>query len=111
MRDMRLCQAILGYARFYAKTRGFKHDEYRADLLGDDLSSATRTETLEEAFPTLQRWAFVIFACPGTSCERERAFSSARKLIICERSSLGDKLIKALEYLRVWWNNGLIKRL
>jgi hypothetical protein len=29
----------------------------------------------EEAFLTLQRWAFDIFACPATSCECERAFS------------------------------------
>ena len=33
---------------------------------------------MEEAFPTLQRWAFDIFACPATSCECERAFSSAK---------------------------------
>jgi hypothetical protein len=71
----------------------------------------TGTEKLEEAFPTLQRRAFDIFACPATSCECERAFSSAEKLITLERSSLGDKLIEALECLRAWWNNGLIKTL
>ena len=41
----------------------------------------------------------------------ERAFSSAKKLIAPERSSQGDNIIEALECLRVWWNNGLIKRL
>jgi hypothetical protein len=34
-----------------------------------------------------------------------------KKLITPERSSLGDKLIEALECLRAWWNNGLIDRL
>jgi hypothetical protein len=48
---------------------------------------------IEEAFPTLQRWAFDIFACPATSCECERAFSSASKLITPERNSLGGNLM------------------
>jgi hypothetical protein len=61
--------------------------------------------------PTLQCWAFDIFACPVTSCEYEQAFSSANKLITPERNSLGDNVIEALECLRAWWNNGLIKRL
>jgi hAT family C-terminal dimerisation region len=65
---------------------------------------------IEEAFPTLQRWALDIFACPATSCECERAFSSAKKLITPERNSLGDNIIEALECLRAWWNNGLIQR-
>jgi hypothetical protein len=65
-----------------------------------------------ESFPTLQRWAFDILACPATSCECERAFSSAKKLTAPERNSLGDNiLVEALECLRAWWNNGLIKRL
>jgi hypothetical protein len=65
----------------------------------------------EEAFPTLQRWALDIFACPATSCECERAFSSAKKLTTPERNLLGDDIIEALECLRAWWNNGLVKRL
>ena len=63
-----------------------------------------------EAFPTLQRWAFDILACPATSCECERASSSAKLLIPPERNSLDDDLIEALECLRAWWNNGLVKR-
>jgi len=35
---------------------------------------------------------------------------SAKKLITPERNSLGDNIIEALECLRAWWNNGLIKR-
>jgi len=34
-----------------------------------------------------------------------------RKLITPERNLLGDNITEALEYLRAWWNNGLIKRL
>ena len=59
---------------------------------------------VEEAFPTLQRWAFDIFACLATSYECERAFSSVKNL-------LGDNMIEALECLTAWWNNGLVKRL
>src|SRR3954452_9069082 len=66
---------------------------------------------IEEAFPTLQRWTFDVFACPATSCECERAFSRAKKLITPERNLLGDNIIEALECLRAWWNIGLVKRL
>src|SRR3954452_18423883 len=66
---------------------------------------------IEEAFPTLQRWPFDVFACPATSCECERAFSRAKKLITPERNLLGDNIIEALECLRAWWNIGLVKRL
>jgi hypothetical protein len=52
-----------------------------------------------------------VFACPAISCERERAFSSAKKLITPERNLLSDNIIEALECLRAWRNNGLIKRL
>jgi hypothetical protein len=55
---------------------------------------------IKEAFPTLQRWALDVFACPATSCECERAFSSAKKLITPERNLLGDNIIGALECLR-----------
>jgi hypothetical protein len=65
---------------------------------------------VREAFPTLHRWALDIFACPATSCEYERAFSSAKMLITPERNLLSDDLIEALECLRAWWNNDLIKR-
>ena len=61
----------------------------------------------EETFPTLQCWALDIFAC----LECERAFSSAKKLITPERNLLGDNIIEALECLRAWLNNGLVKRL
>jgi hAT family C-terminal dimerisation region len=65
---------------------------------------------VRESFPTLHRCALDILACPVTSCERERAFGSAKKLIAPERNLLGDDVIEALECLRAWWNNGLVKR-
>jgi hypothetical protein len=40
-----------------------------------------------------------------------KPLSSAKKLITPERKLLGDSIIEALECLRVWWKNGLIKRL
>jgi hypothetical protein len=40
--------------------------------------------------------------------ECERAFSSAKKLITSERNALGDDTIKASEYLKTWWDQGLI---
>ena len=64
------------------------------DLVDNDLSSAVGTEAL--------------LACPATSCECERAFSNAKKLITPERNSLGDNIIEALG---AWWDNGFIKRL
>jgi hAT family C-terminal dimerisation region len=56
---------------------------------------------VEEAFHTLQRWAFDIFAaCLATSCKCERAFSNVKKLITPERNLLEDNIIEALECLR-----------
>jgi hypothetical protein len=52
-----------------------------------------------------------IFASPAISCEYEQAFSSVKMLLTPERNSLGDNIIEALECLKAWWNNGLIKRL
>jgi hypothetical protein len=39
------------------------------------------------------------------------SYSSAKKLITPERNLLGDDIIEALECLRAWWSNSLIKRL
>jgi hypothetical protein len=66
---------------------------------------------MKEAFSTLQRRALGVFACPASSCKCGRAFSSAKKRITLERNLLGDSIIEALECLRAWLNNGLIKRL
>src|SRR4051812_11847320 len=73
-------------------------------------STKPRISVIRRSFPYPTTLAFDIFACPAISCECERAFSRANKLITPERNSLGDSLIEALECLRAWWNNGLIKR-
>jgi hypothetical protein len=52
-----------------------------------------------------------IYSLSSNTCKGERAFSSTKKLITPERNSIGDNTIEASEYLRAWWNNGLIKRL
>jgi hypothetical protein len=84
-------------------------DEFRRYSIAGSVIPVTETfdpiawwsqPDIEEAFPTLQRWAFDIFACPATSCECERGFSSTKKPITPERNSLGENIIEALECLR-----------
>lgn len=41
---------------------------------------------------------------------RRSLFSSAKRLIIPDRNSLGDELIEALECLKAWWDNRLVER-
>jgi hypothetical protein len=53
---------------------------------------------VEEAFPILQRWALYIFACPATSCECERAFSSAKKIITLERNLVTALTARRVQY-------------
>ena len=59
-------------------------------------------------FPTLHLWAFDILAVPAMSAECERIFSSAKKLISPERNRLHEQIIEASEYLKNWWDRGLI---
>jgi hypothetical protein len=44
----------------------------------------------------------------ATECER--TFISAKKLITPERNALSDATIEASEYLKAWWDQGLITR-
>ena len=100
----------------------------------DGLSSAMGTETLaahdfgkgtitpaiatfnpiawwaQELLPSIRQWAFDTLSCPAISCECERVFSSAKKLITPERNALGDDLIEALECLKAWWDHGFVQR-
>jgi hypothetical protein len=45
----------------------------------------------------------------ATSCECERVFSSAEKLITLERVNLGDDVIKALECPKAWWDHRFVE--
>jgi hAT family C-terminal dimerisation region len=42
------------------------------------------------------------------SAEYERVFSSIKKLITPERNRLNKQSIEASEYLKNWWDRGLI---
>jgi hypothetical protein len=44
-----------------------------------------------------------MFACLAISCECERTFSSAKKLITPERNLLGDNIIEVLESVVEQW--------
>jgi hypothetical protein len=45
------------------------------------------------------------------SAECERVFSSAKKLITPERNRLAEEIIEASEWLKNWWDCGLIQQL
>jgi hAT family C-terminal dimerisation region len=61
-------------------------------------------------YPSLRQWAFDTLSCPATSCEWERVFSSAKKLITPVRNKLEDTTIEAAECLKAWFDKGLVKR-
>jgi hAT family C-terminal dimerisation region len=81
-----------------------------ATLGSKAMNPITWWDVLGQQFPSIRQWAFDTLACPATSCECERAFSSAKRLITSDRNSLGDELIEALECLKAWWDNGLVQR-
>ena len=67
-------------------------------------------EVLGQHLPSMQQWALDTLACPATSCEYERVFSSAKRLINPDRNALSDDVIEALECLKAWWDNKLVER-
>ena len=72
------------------------------DQPGDEFS-------LGQQFHSICQWAFDTLACPATSCECERAFSSAKRLLSPNRNALGDDIIEALECLKARWDNRLVQ--
>jgi hypothetical protein len=46
-----------------------------------------------------------------SSAECERVFSGTKKLITPERNRLAEEIIEASEYLKNWWDRGLIQQL
>jgi hAT family C-terminal dimerisation region len=66
------------------------------DQPGDEFS-------LGQQFPSIRQWAFDALACPATSCECERAFSGAKRLLSPNLNALGDDIIEA------WWDNRLVQ--
>jgi hypothetical protein len=57
-------------------------------------------DILSQQFSSIRQWAFDTLSCPATSCECERAFSSAKSLITPDLNALSDDLIEALECLK-----------
>jgi hypothetical protein len=55
---------------------------------------------MQKTYLSIHQWALDTLSCPATSCECERAFSSAKKLITPERVNLGDDISEALECLK-----------
>jgi hypothetical protein len=58
--------------------------------------------------PILHLWAYDTLVIPAMSVKCERAFSSIKKTITPERNRLHKEIIKASEYLKNWWDRGLI---
>jgi hypothetical protein len=79
----------------------------------DDLSTALDSKTLVDRdvvpFGLHNTLGSSADALPVMPAECERIFSSAKKLIIPERDALVDDTIKACEYLKAWWDQGLIR--
>ena len=60
-------------------------------------------------FPELSVMALDVLAIPPTSAEVERLFSSAGQLIMVRRNRLKDTTIEAVECIKNWNKNGIIK--
>jgi hypothetical protein len=48
---------------------------------------------------------------PAMSAECEKMFGSTKKLVTSERNRLTEEVIEASEYLKNWWDRGLIQEL
>lgn len=89
-------------------------DEFDTYITDMPVSLPDRRDTtllrwwLKFGTPRLQRMAFDFLSIPCTSCECERAFSSARRTITFERMSLKDETVEEVELLRSWWRQGLV---
>ena len=60
-------------------------------------------------FPDLSLMALDVLAIPATSAEIERVFSSAGQLITDRRNRLKDATIEAVECVKSWRKQGIIK--
>jgi hypothetical protein len=62
------------------------------------------------AFHQLRQMAFDLLSIPAMSAEVERVFSSAKRLVTPERSSLSDESIEVTELLRYWWVREIVQQ-
>jgi hypothetical protein len=56
----------------------------------------------------MKAMAYDYLAIPCTSCEVERAFSSAKNTMTPQRARLGEDTVEDVELLRHWWRQGII---
>ena len=59
---------------------------------------------------SLRQMALDFLSIPCTSCECERAFSSARRTMSWERMSLHEGTVEMVELLRNWWRQGVVEQ-
>jgi hAT family C-terminal dimerisation region len=117
--DPTLNQTPFEIWRYQARQQLLKGDEFARYVGGTD-GNGGATPLIKDFDPiawwsketllSIRKWALDTLSCPATSCECGRVFSSTKKLITPERNTLGDDLIEALECLKAWWDNGLVKR-
>jgi hypothetical protein len=60
-------------------------------------------------YPILFKIATDFLSIPSTSCDCERAFSSARPTITCDRNSLRGNTIEAIQLQKGWLRRGVVK--
>jgi hypothetical protein len=60
-------------------------------------------------YPVLYRMALDFLSVPSTSCECERAFSSARRTVTDDRNSLSASTIEAIQLQRNWINRHAVQ--
>lgn len=54
--------------------------------------------------------AYDLLSIPCTSCECERAFSSAKRTMTFDRMSLKEKTVEQCGLLPNWWRQGVIQQ-
>ena len=91
------------------RQQGTEFDRYISGIDGKGTLTAFNTTIFnpitwwsKELLPSVRQWALDTLSCPATSCQFERGFSSAKRLINPDRNRLGDDLIEALECLKSW---------
>jgi hypothetical protein len=85
-------------------------DPYDSDSSDGGSEFPSQSTIPEPPFQRSQIPNYETYKCPEISTECERVISSAKKLITPERNHLGEDIIEACEYLKVWWRNSLIEQ-
>jgi hypothetical protein len=96
-------------------------DEYFDDLQKDLINPDERHKQLmddlhrwwvnigQKRYPTLYKMAMDHLSVPCTSCDCERAFSTAKRTITCDRNSLSGTTIEALQLQKNWLRRKAVK--